>query len=425
MHLEIALQPKQDELSRLCYQSQATWIGDGGARGGAKSGACRRVMLDRRMTFPNTWGMIVRRVYDDVKKDHIDKFWKEYPELERFYVDSDHAIVLPNKSRIWFGYAETLKDVERKFHGPEYMDVFVDQAEQFTEKELRLMKLCNRWPGMPDYACKFVLFFNPKGVGLQFLKRVFHDRKYMGNEKPEDYAFIRAYGWDNVEWARPALTSDGLTENDFYAWSEEQRFKYFVERTQYGRELNALPESERVGELLGEFDRFAGQYFGSVFDRDKTVMGRDQIVQLVKPWWSKWISIDWGFQHYTAVGWNARGQVTADELRRVARLISPKSPVDTIVTYRAEAFRNMGERAIAEEIVGRCTEEEKNQIAHIFISPDARQKRGLARSVADQMGDVFVQHGMPRPINADTDRVGGWRLMYNQLKEASDCQMVA
>jgi hypothetical protein len=31
------------------------------------------------------------------------------------------------------------------------------------------------------------------------------------------------------------------------------------------------------------------------------------------------------------------------------------------------------------------------------------------------MGDVFVAAGLPRPIPADNDRVGGWMLMYQML----------
>jgi hypothetical protein len=31
------------------------------------------------------------------------------------------------------------------------------------------------------------------------------------------------------------------------------------------------------------------------------------------------------------------------------------------------------------------------------------------------MGDVFAAAGMPRPVPADNDRVGGWMLMYQML----------
>src|SRR5579863_9380442 len=101
--LDIALQPKQLELARLMEArgpNVATWLGFGGALGGAKSGAIRRIMLARRGKYPKTIGVIMRRVLADVKENHIQKFWEEYPELQQFYNATDYEIVLPNKSRI-------------------------------------------------------------------------------------------------------------------------------------------------------------------------------------------------------------------------------------------------------------------------------------------------------------------------------------
>src|SRR5262249_25121430 len=149
-------------------------------------------------------------------------------------------------SKIVFGYAETEEEIKRKFHGPEYMDIFADQAEQLSENEMRILKTACRWPGVSDSTCKFVLFFNPGGEGIAFLKRVFGDRSYHERERAGDFAFIQAYGWDNVEWVRDALSQDGLTEHDFYSWDNDTRFRYFVTRSQYGRELDSLPHALRI-----------------------------------------------------------------------------------------------------------------------------------------------------------------------------------
>jgi len=317
MELAINLQPKQHELLGLCEDSPCSWIGYGGSRGGGKSKAARDCMLVRRMKYPNTKGMIFRRVYEDLRQNHIDKFLSEFPDFEKFYKRADHEVALPNGSKIVFGYAETLDDVKRKFHGPEYMDIFVDQAEQLTEAELRQIKMANRWPNMPIGKCKMVLFFNPGGVGVAFLKRIFHDRKYLQTEDANDYAFVQAYGWDNVMWAEPSLLAEGLTAKDFYSWDSERRFKYFIEKTQYGRELNSLPQTLRVGHLLGSFDSFAGQYFAEVFDRDRQVIPQDNAEALIRPWWSRWISIDWGFAHYSAILWHAKGIASPKELKHL------------------------------------------------------------------------------------------------------------
>jgi len=203
--LDIALQPKQLELARLIEArgpDVATWIGYGGALGGAKSGAIRRIMLMRRGKYPKTIGVIMRRVLADVKENHIQKFWEEYPELRQYYNSTDYEIVLPNGSRIKFMYAENSMEVDRKFYGPEFFDIFIDQAEQFSEAELRTINTRNRAPGAPDGLCKMGLFFNPGGCGTEFLRRVFWLKQYHGKERASDYAFIQSYGWDNYEWMR-------------------------------------------------------------------------------------------------------------------------------------------------------------------------------------------------------------------------------
>jgi len=327
MNLAIKLQPKQHELLGLCNDSPCSWIGYGGARGGGKSAAARRIMLLRRLQYAGTWGMIFRRVWEDVRINHVDKFFTEFPEFKKYYSESKHEITFPNGSKILFGYAETLADVKRKFHGPEYMDIFVDQAEQLTEAELRQMKMACRWPNTAEGKCKLVLFFNPGGVGVAFLKRIFHDRRYKENEKAEDYTFIQAYGWDNEQWIQPALEADGLNSKAFYAWSSEQRFEYFINRSDYGKELNALPQTLRVGHLLGSFESFAGQYFAEVFDRDRQVIPQGAAEGLIRPWWSRWMSMDWGWAgpprpHYSVNLWWAIGKLKPSELYEKLGIVS-------------------------------------------------------------------------------------------------------
>lgn len=401
VNVSLKLQPKQSELLRLCDDSKATIIGYGGSRGGGKSGALRRIMLLRRLSHPGTTGLIFRRVYDDLKRNHIDKFFEEFPSLFKFYRATDHEIILPAvgnnpPSRIVFGYAETLQEVKRKFHGVEYMDMFVDQAEQLSEEESKIMKTACRWPGVGRHQCKFVLFFNPGGVGIPYLKRVFHESKFQEKERPQDYDFIQAYGWDNVEWVRSALIEDGLTEEDFYGWDNDKRFDYFISESQYGQELDALPQALRIGYLMGSFDTFAGQYFDIWNESLQTIEMRDLAIQ---PWHPKWISIDWGYNHDSAVYWWAQdGDITK--------------------TYRELVISGIGPRALAQEIIDSCKMfdgEELQEIDAIYISPDTRAKRTTEDTIIDQIGVVLTASGLPRPRLADDDRVSGFMLMHEML----------
>jgi hypothetical protein len=414
--LDIAFQPKQLELARLMAAQgpdAATWIGYGGALGGAKSGAIRRVMLARRGQYPNTTGVIMRRVLADVKENHIQKFWEEYPELRRYYNATDFEIALPNGSRIKFMYAESRQEVDRKFYGPEFFDIFIDQAEQFSEEELRTINTRNRWPGAPEGLCKMGLFFNPGGCGTEFLRRVFWLKQYQGHERASDYAFIQSYGWDNYEWLRGAGV---ISEKDYYALSDQERFQLFTEKSQYGRKLNELPESIRAGHLMGRFDSFAGQYFAGVWDESKCILSVSQMEQIIQPWWTRWTSTDWGFAHHAVHLWFASGKLSPDAYR-VLFGGSSEWPIDIVVVYRELVVNETAEGDFAMMMVERTPEDERRYIQREFLSPDAWAKRGSANTVEEQLQDVFRRYSLPAPEPADDDRIGGWRLIYNGFRQ--------
>lgn len=401
MNLKIKFQPKQGLYNYLIENSPKSWLGYGGSRGGAKSGGLRRVMVKRRLDHPGTNGLIMRRVWDDVLKNHVNMMWVEFPELFPFYKSGEKAIYLPNGSKIFFDGAENKGDVERKAYGPEYMDFFLDQAEQFTEEEIVQLKTVVRWPGMDEHACKFGLFFNPGGESSAYLQRIFYTYKYQQRENPKDYGFVQAYGWDNVEWCRSALVADGLTEEDFYSWPNDKRFNYYISRSQYGMEQNALPAHKRAGQLMGDFQKFAGQYFSN-FDPATHVWDLDEID--FKPWWPRWISIDWGFSHHTSVHWHCQAG-NVDESGKSKSLV---------ITYREFTTSGMSERALAEEIVAR---NDGDRIGNVFGGHDLWVIGSNNRSKEAAMSAVFRAHGLPTMKRAVIDRVDGWQHMYMVLDE--------
>ena len=413
LKIRVSLQPKQDELYDLCESSRKTRIGYGGSRGGAKSGGARRVMLKRRIEHPGTRGAIFRRTFSLVKENHIDKYLQEWPCLQEFYHVGDSEFRLPNGSVLAFRYANTQQDVDAHI-GKEYMDIIVDQGEAFNEHEHLTLSSCCRWPGVDDAACKYIVTFNPGNIGHKFLQRIFFDKKYRmsdgalhteqdGNkliaadpelawmENPEDYAFIQAYGWDNVEWARAALEKDGMDANDFYSWDSDKRFQYYIKRTQFGREQNALPQAMRLGWLLGRMDQFAGQYY-DIFSPERHIVRCKP-----DPWHTSSIGIDWGFAHLSAAYWGS-------QIRE--RLFA---------CYREFCGSGRSPRALAQEIVDRTPPEERPQIKHIYLSHDAFAQRTEQDTIADQMAQVFRQASMPYPEQASKDPMGRAALLYDLM----------
>jgi hypothetical protein len=255
--------------------------------------------------------------------------------------------------------------------------------------------------------------FNPGGVGAAFLQRIFYTKEFHENEVPDDYAFIQAFGWDNVEWSRAALAADGYTGDClghkcgkcgpcvYYSWSDEQRFKYYTTRSQYGQEQNALPAHMRAGQLMGDFKKFAGQYFSN-FDEAVHKWRLDEID--FKPWWPIWGSLDWGYEHTASFHWHTQaGYKTEDGQDK--RLV---------ITFREYNTDHLSERALAEEIVA------KNnglKLTNIFGGHDLWKSETSGESKEQAMSKVFRAHGLPSLKKAVVDRVDGWRFMHRSLDE--------
>lgn len=417
--VDILPQPKQWELTTLFQDTRKdspSQIGYGGARGGGKSKTIRDTALTMALKDPGTTSTIIRRVFPDVKVNHIDKFFQEFPDLRPFYRVQDHELILPEKlgsSKIVFNYAETQSEVDRKFWGPEYKYIYLDQAEQFNEHEHRIIKSTNRWPGTSGSACKMGSFFNPGGVGTEYLRRVYWLKQYHSNERASDFAFIQAYGWDNFQWFAGQVD---ITQEEFYKLPNDQRFHLFITETQYGRELNSLPDSLRAGHLLGSFESFAGQYFAGVWDEGKIILTMDQAERLIQPWWTRWMATDWGFAHYASHQWLASGKVGPDELYAVLGIQHP-APVDIVVIYREHVTNETAEADLASQIVEMTPQSERKLIRRHWMGPDAWAKKGSAHPVAEQMAPILRKGGLPTLEKANNDRVGGWRLLYNCFRK--------
>jgi len=260
LDIDIGLQPKQDLLYDLIENSKHTTFGYGGRRGGGKSGGMRRIFLLRRLKYPGTDGILLRRTRQELLDNHLTPMFREWPFIRDWWVAQDKALVLPNGSRLLFRYAEHEADVDKLF-GVEYADIGPEEAELFTQRELEKMKGSNRWPGSSPINPIMLMSFMPGGRSHYYLKRIFVDREYEVNEDPADHCFVEAVGWDNVEHCRKQLIADGLTERDFYSWKEEARKAYFL-ASEYGRKLASITdESLRAAWLDGSWNVFEGIVF--------------------------------------------------------------------------------------------------------------------------------------------------------------------
>lgn len=381
-----------------------------------------------------TIGCILMRNSDQVERYHENVMKRTWPMLESCYLSTKRKMVINFSeggppSEIQFSYAESLDDVIRRFRSANFFDILVDQAEQFTEAELREIKQAVRWPDVPQGTCKLMLAFNMGGASISFLRKKFHLGEFNRNERPEDFVFTHVRPYDNVEWVRPALVADGLDEGDYYGWDEDTRKQYCATRSDYGASLVAQDEVLVKRDFEGSWESLEGSFFEHSFDRDAAVQPPDVCRSLIKPWWELWMSGDWGRGHYTAIYWHARGMVSPEEVKAALGWDIAR-PIKLVITYReyiaggsadgdSGGKRSLDEDDIARDIVELTPHDEKGRIMDFPFSPDAFAQRTQDKTIAAKLTKGLADGGMrTAPRIAVDDRKSGWALMASMLLSA-------
>lgn len=379
-------QPKQWLVRQAIKKSKATHIGFGGSRGASKSHTGSQTILDLSLEFSDIKSLAIRRTFKEVYANCIGPMLRRWPSLRKRYRGPSSegwpVIHLPNGSQIVFGYAEN-KLAIYDFQGDEFAFVLVEEATHFNQEQLTFLDTVNRWTRNRDIVPKTLWTMNPGNVGHDFIKRVMVDKVYEENENPEDYEFVQAYGWDNVEWSRNALAEDGLTQRDYYGWKDKERFQYFITRSDYGRKLWALPEQERDAHLFGDWESFVGQFFREFSKR----------MHVCKPfripdYWERFASFDWGFTSPACQLWHA------------------VSPEGRVYTYREMYVRGKDTPWLGQKSVDLTATEKVRYKAGDPSCWDATRGPSIAEVMANN-GWAMVQ--------AENDRRNGWARVRQYL----------
>lgn len=236
MIVDITLQPKQKEALKKSNHTPVLFYG--GAKGGGKSFLVRAREISRRLKYPNTKGLIVRKTYPELLSNHIRQFFKEYPFTYQWYRAGEKAIYYPNGSVTEFSHLGSAMDVYT-YQGREYEDISIDEITQHEETVFKILRSSNRTSNKAftesGGKVSMLLTGNPGGIGHGWAKRLFVDKLYTDNERPEDFGFVQAKVWDNK----------ALMDAD----------------PDYVKRLKDLPKDLQRAYLEGDWDVFAGQVF--------------------------------------------------------------------------------------------------------------------------------------------------------------------
>lgn len=252
-------------------------VGYGGARGGGKSWFIRVKACLLCFKWPGIRVCIVRRTYPELEENHIIPLRSMLLGYAK-YNRSDKRFTFTNGSTIKFQYCKNDSDLDN-FQGVEYDVIFIDEATQFSEFQLKSIIACNR--GTNNFPKRVYYTCNPGGQGHGYIKRLFVDRKFQTGENPDDYNFIQALVQDN----KALMKSD----------------------PDYVRNLEALPPKLRAAWLHGSWDVFEGQFFEDFIDDPKHYEDR-QWTHVIKAFdipigWNIYRSYDFGYGKPFSVGW--------------------------------------------------------------------------------------------------------------------------
>jgi phage terminase large subunit len=365
MTMTISPQPKQREFMRaknrfVCY---------GGARGGGKSWTVRAKATLLAVTYPGIRILILRRTYQELQENHINIMRAQLRAIAR-YNGTDKVLAFFNGTVVKFGYCDSEKDVEQ-YQGQEYDVIFIDEATHFSEYQFRVLAAVLR--GVNDFPKRMYLTCNPGGVGHAWVKRLFVDRQYRDNERPEDYLFIPAKVSDN-----PALVQTNPGYVEF---------------------LDNLPDGVREAWRDGNWDIFVGQFFAE-WDRGMHVCEPFDVPQH----WRLYVTMDYGMDmlaaYVIAVSDTGEAYVIAEE-------------------YEGRDLGDGHDGLIISEAAARLLQMTRRMEIYAWLAPpdlwNARQETG--RSVAS----LFAERGI-HLTKTSNDRVDGWMATreWLQIREGAD-----
>ncbi|MGC1107361.1 MAG: hypothetical protein WA876_12565, partial [Candidatus Acidiferrales bacterium] len=425
--------PKQREF----HNCEAKYRLFGGAAGPGKSKALLMEAIVQANEVPDANTLLMRRTFPELEGSLLLYFRRDVPrELYSSFNEAKHTVTWRNGSTTRFGYSQSENDIYQ-YQSSEFLFIGIDELTHFTLRQWQFLTSRNRCPvrrAFPNMAGAT----NPGNIGHAWVKSLFIDKQPAPGMDPReydaaDYAFIAARVWDNPIYA-----------ND----------------PSYLKSLQQLPDFYRRAFLDGDWSVFAGQYFTN-FDPSRSVI-RAECVNAAK-WWPRWISVDWGFEHPAAVYWHTAAphsishfapNCMEDQRHRLSesdahghgdglsaknawvpragdavpsspqtRAASPvadaAAPARTAitVTYREFMAQHLSPRVLAAQIIerSRARDGSAEKIDAVYLSPDAFARRTDEASIAEQIGDVLHSAGLPRPVPADNDRIGGWMLMYQML----------
>lgn len=374
--------------------------------GGMGSGKSRPLLWEaifHALEYPGSESILLRKTIPDLKRTVISKFQADVPkELYERYNESDHIVYFHPQpkfdeygepvykadgkqdtvqSKLYFAACERDADVN-KYLSTEFVFIGFEELGEFSFAIWSAMTLRNRCPVPGSRPC-MAGATNPFGVGWHWIKKLWVQKQpIVGMDPltydPDDYEYIHSTVDDNP---------------------------IYIKDSAYVNALNASPIRDIVRH--GKLDAVSGMYFDNWNPERHERVASDFIFQNWQPVWCGW---DYGFSHWACIFF-----FTKAILKPVLKTEKPRMVNVTIgeLTLQ-ECTPAIQARALIDAISQLPVP--NAQIESVHLSHERFSRTVSEFTVADEIGNILQEAGLPRPVRSNTDRVAGWTLMYSLLE---------
>ena len=324
---------------------------------------------------PDFVGVIFRRTYTQLEHKVIPRAKQVYSALGAVYNETKKVFTFPSGARMHLGHMEQDGDVS-KYDTNEYHYVGIDQAEQFSEYQLRYIpsRIRRTTKALPVIIR---MAANPGGISHTYLRDRFVKPCPNGN----------MILFDKVTGMKRIYIPAKLEDNPHI----------MNEDPDYINRLSLLPEQEREAKRSGDWFSFAGQRF-SEFRSKRFPNEPINALHVIAPFkipqfWPKILSIDWGWSAKTFAIWYAI------------------NPIDErIIIYRCFGVKKTTIRSWASTVAQ--LSQNDGTINIVVLDSSCFNENGLGITQAQE----FQNASGFRPVKADKDRHSGVSLIHELLR---------
>jgi phage terminase large subunit len=363
----VVLQPRQwmaSAAARTCDDEDGPdKIGYGGSRGGGKSHwLFTQLAVDDCQRCPGLKVLLLRKSGKAVKEQvrdllrllkGIDYTWTPSAGLG--------VIEFPNGSRIILGHFKDDKDIDA-YLGLEYDVIGIEEATTLSKSKVDDILTCLR-TSKPNWRPRAYFTTNPGNIGHQWFKAMFIKPFRDGTET--ETRFI------------PATVDDNKFVNKGYR-----------------KQLDRLTGWKKKAWKDGDWDIMAGAFFTTF---RQSINGKPHHVRpTIEPQknWRFWLALDYGQNHYTAVG------LFAIDGDGIVYLLDEHLERGWLIEHHCDAIKAMLERNGIQ----------RHQIRRIVAGHDVFAKNEDGETIADK----YKKHGF-RLEHANVERINGAAEILDRL----------